>query len=165
MTNIIFFNKDNALNLAFSLVAREENLKLKAYLDSKNIPTIGYGSTFVDGKKVTLGMTCSKEQAKTWFLQTLSQVCDELYSFCNDNNIYLEDNQAATIISFIYNAGFNAFIHSSMAHDLIVGELDKVTSDLMKWDKIRIDGNLEFSVGLFNRRMEESQCFIDESRC
>ena len=161
----IFFNKDKAIILAFNLIAREEDLKLLAYQDNKGIWTIGYGSTFVDGKKVTEGMVCTKEQAKIWFLQTLKNVCENLYSFCEKHTIYLEDNQSSASISFIYNAGFTAFLNSSMARDLIAGKIEKVTSDFMKWVYITINEKLVFSVGLFNRRMEESQCFVDEKRC
>ncbi len=52
-----------------------------------------------------------------------------------------------------------------MARDLILNRLDKVYSDLLKWNKIRVDNQLTFSPGLFNRRMEESQCFVDKGRC
>ena len=77
----------------------------------------------------------------------------------------IENNQAAVILSFIYNAGWSNFITSSMATDIISGQMNKVTTDLLKWNKIRVDGKLTFSKGLFNRRMEESKCFINKEDC
>ena len=89
----------------------------------------------------------------------------KLESFCIAHDLILEDNQAATILSFSYNAGWQGFLSSSMARDLISKNIEKVTTDLLKWNKIRINGNLVFSAGLFNRRMQESKCFIDEGQC
>jgi lysozyme len=44
-----------------------EGCRLEAYLDSVGVPTIGYGHTH----GVTLGMTCTQEQAEQWLQQDI----------------------------------------------------------------------------------------------
>ena len=157
--------KKNIIDLATNLLLKLENLRLSAYLDSAGHPTIAIGETEIDGRKVTLSDHCTKEQALLWLTNRLELNYAKLESFCNTNEIELEDNQAATLLSFIYNAGWAGFLSSSIARDLISKNTEKVTTDLLKWNKIRIDGNLVFSTGLFNRRMQENKCFIDERQC
>lgn len=153
------------IDLATNLIAKLENLKLSAYPDSAGILTIGFGTTEIDGRKVTKFDHCTKEQALEWLRNRLQEDYSKLESFCAVHDVVLEDNQAATILSFSYNAGWKGFLSSSMARDLISKKIEKVTTDLLKWNKIRVDGNLVFSAGLFNRRMQEDKCFIDERQC
>lgn len=159
-------NKQTTIPLTEKLIKSREALRLIAYKDVAGIPTIAWGATTIDGRKVTMLDTCTAAQAEMWLKNTIEEDYNKLdLLFCHIHDVNLEDNQAAAILSFIYNCGFTSFQNSSMAKDLILGRVDKVVTDLMKWDKIRVDGNLVFSPGLFNRRMEESQCFIDEKRC
>jgi lysozyme len=158
-------NKENVLTLAENKIKPLENLKLGAYRDGAGNPSIGYGATTIDFRKVTMLDTCTEAQATQWLQEKISEDYNQLESFCRLHELSLEDHQAAAILSFTYNAGFKAFQNSSMAKDLILKRMDKLTSDLLKWDKIRVDGKLVFSAGLFNRRMQESLCFIDEARC
>jgi lysozyme len=157
--------KQKTMALATSLISTLESLRLVAYRDSAGIPTIGYGTTQIDGRKVNMFDCCTQEQAILWLQTRLETDFEKFESFCLMHDISLEDNQAATILSFIYNAGWNGFLSSSMARDLISKKTEKVTSDLLKWNKIRVDGELIFSAGLFNRRMKEDQCFVDERQC
>ena len=157
--------KQKVIQLSTDLILKLENLRLSAYLDSAGNPTIAVGETEINGRKVTLSDHCTKEQAHLWLNNRLELNYEKLESFCLTHDIELEDNQAATLLSFIYNAGWAGFLSSSMARDLMNKNKQKVTSDLLKWNKIRIDGNLVFSAGLFNRRMQEDKCFIDERQC
>lgn len=158
--------KANVIPLAEILIKTRESLKLIAYKDGAGIPTIAWGATTIDGRKVNMIDTCTQEQAEMWLKNRIEEDYNKLeLLFCHMHDVNLEDNQAAAILSFIYNCGFTAFQNSSMAKDLILGRVDKVSSDLMKWDKIRVDGNLVFSLGLFNRRMQESRCFMNEKKC
>ena len=157
--------KQNVLILVENRLLKLEDLKLVAYPDSAGNPTIGAGTREIDGRKVTLQDTCTKAQAIMWLRNRIEEDYNRLELFCNMHNIELLDNQAASILLFIYNAGFTAFQNSSMAKDLISGQVDKVVTDLLKWDKITVDGKLVFSPGLLNRREEEAKCFVDEGKC
>ena len=146
---------------AVELISSLEGFKSKAYQDGASVWTIGYGSTEIDGNKIYPSTTCTEEQAKGWLRNRVEEDYDKLdHYFCIINDVILNDNQAAAILSFCYNCGFNNFLRSSIASDLINKKYDKVTEDLKKWDEIRVDGKLTFSVGLFNRRMAEANCFI-----
>jgi lysozyme len=159
------FNREKTIKLAVNLIARLENFRSKAYLDDGLIPTIGYGTTRISGHPVQIWMTCTRKQAENWLMDYLLLDCVLLMKWCENEKVTLDDNQAATILSFTYNASFRAFIGSSMAREIKEGDFDSAATAFLKWNKIRIDGKLKFSPGLFNRRMEEERCFIDEATC
>ncbi len=159
------FNVINAKNIATKLIIKSENLKLVAYPDSTGIWTIAIGITRVNGKPVYKGMTCTKEQAIKWCSDYIDKDIKDLLKWCDENNIGLEDNQAGSILCFTYNAGFPAFRKSSMAREIINNNFDLAAKAFEKWDKIRVGEDLVFSIGLFNRRMREEKCFIDEAAC
>lgn len=159
------FNVIDAKNIVTNLIIKLEDLKLVAYLDSKGIWTIAIGITKINGKPVYKGMICTKEQAIKWCSDYIDSDIKELSKWCIENNIELESNQAGSILCFTYNAGFPSFRKSSMAKEIIKNNFDLAAKAFEKWDKIRIGEDLVFSIGLFNRRMIEGKCFIDEEAC
>ena len=161
------FNLENAISLANDLISRLEKFEQNAYLDGAGIPTIGFGTTSASGIiKVSLGMTCTHEQAKTWLSLYIKKDAERLVAWCLKNVVELAaDNEAAAILSFTYNASFSAFVGSSMAKQIKSGNFQAAALAFERWDKIRINGKLTFSKGLFNRRMQEENCFIDEAAC
>lgn len=56
------------------LTEQFESCRLLAYLDSKGVPTIGWGHT----AGVHLGMTCTQEQADTWLKQDVQTAVNEV---------------------------------------------------------------------------------------
>jgi lysozyme len=68
---------DNTALLAIVIpqINREESCRLTAYLDSKNVPTIGWGRADAG---VRLGMTCTQAQADRWRDAKLNGICDQL---------------------------------------------------------------------------------------
>ena len=159
------FNINNAKLIATNLIIKSENLKLVAYQDSKGIWTIAIGIIKVNGKPIYEGMTCTREQAIKWCSDYIDNDIKRLTEWCDLNSIDLEDNQAGSILCFTYNAGFPAFKSSSMASEIINNNFELAAKAFEKWDKIRIGENLVFSRGLFNRRMREEKCFINEDDC
>lgn len=155
----------STINIAIDLISKLESFRSTPYKDLKGIITLGFGSTRIDGRLITMSDFCTREQAKLWLKTRVEEDFNKLQLLCDMHNISLEDNQAAAVLSFTYNAGWKSFLNSSMVRDLIFGKIEKVTSDLMQWNKIRVNGSLNFSQGLENRRLEEAQCFIDEKRC
>ncbi len=159
------FNRDITINIAGNFIAGLEDFDPKTYLDDGGVPTIGYGTTKVNGKSVPLWLTCTKEQALKWLMDHLLLDAILLLKWCQNENVTLDNNQAASILSFTYNAGFDSFVHSTMAKQIKAGDFDSAAKAFLKWNKIRINGKLTFSKGLFNRRMAEEKCFIDEAAC
>lgn len=162
-------NRLNIIELACDLIKTFEGFRSEVYVDSAGIPTIGYGTTKINGEQVEFGMeNCTENEALKWLRIHVLKDYDKLVMWCHAQNplsIILSDNQAASILSFTYNAGWNSFLSSSMAKWIIEGDYNKAAQAFEKWNKIRKDGKLVFSKGLFNRRMKEQDCFIDEEKC
>lgn len=160
-------DKMNVLELAGNLIKELEGFRDKAYFDRVGVPTIGYGTTKVNGQPVNMGLTCTEEEALQWLKDYLVADYYRLVMWCHSQplSIILTDNEAAAILSFSYNAGWKSFVNSSMAKQIINGDYGAAAKAFEKWNKIRINGKLTFSPGLFNRRMKEEACFVDEEKC
>lgn len=89
--------------LAVEFVATHEGLRTKAYLDSANIPTIGYGH--IEGVK--LGQTCTKAQAAAWLAQDMQIAVSKLYGVLKPEIIEtcLTESQWSALLSFVFNVG------------------------------------------------------------
>ena len=158
-------NEEISIKKAAELIASLESFRSNAYLDQKGIATIGYGTIEINGKHVQLGDKITQKDAFDLLIKRVGQDFGLLNSFCEVHKISLSDEQVSAILSFIYNCGFENFCSSSMAQDLIRNEpnvAEKVASDLLKWNKIRIGENLVYSQGLYNRRLKEASLFKNE---
>ena len=152
-------DKSSCISIAVELIAKLENFRANAYRDSAGIITIGYGTTSIDGRKVSMTEYCTEAQAKYWLTQRVAEDFNQLQAFCFFHDVKLNDNQTAAVLSFTYNVGFLAFKNSSMARDLLSNKADKVANDLLQWNKIRVKEKLIYSQGLYNRRLQEAYLF------
>ena len=89
--------------------------RLTAYLDSKGIPTIGWGH--IDG--VRLGMTCSIEQAQAWFDEDTAWAVNAVNTLVR---VPLAPAQADALISLVFNIGAGAFKTSTLLRKLNNGD-------------------------------------------
>lgn len=94
-------------------IGQEEGLRLKPYLCSAKVPTIGYGSTYYeDGSKVKMtDPAISKERAEKLFLDTLKHYEMAVYTSTRDD---LSQNQFDALVSLCYNIGTHAFKKSTL---------------------------------------------------
>ena len=86
------------------LIKRFEGFRSKAYLCPAKIPTIGYGATYyMDGTKVKLGDTITKEKAE----ELLYDMCEKKYGIYVDKYVtsIINPYQRDALISFAYNCG------------------------------------------------------------
>lgn len=92
---------------------KEEGLRLKPYLDSKGIPTIGIGNTYYEnGKRVTMkDPAITKEQAVQLFKSILVFYEIAVWSVTRDD---INQNQFNALTSLCYNIGVNAFKGSTV---------------------------------------------------
>ncbi len=141
----------NAETLALS--KKLEGLRLKAYpdpgsRDGKPV-TIGYGTTRISGKAVTLGTTITEAQAEKYHMADLEAVTAAIERLVK---VPLNDNQLGALTLFANNMGTGALQKSTLLKKLNAGNYDAVPSKLAKWRFN--DGKV--MQGLVNRRAAEA---------
>lgn len=122
---------------------------LVAFLPTPNdVPTIGWGHT----EGVTMGMTCTVEQAQAWFLQDMAWA---QAAVLNSVNVPLNQNQFDALVSFTENEGATAFEKSTLLRLLNGGSYSGAALQFQAWiyqgDKVL--------PGLVNRRQQEAVLF------
>ena len=146
------------LEPALKLIREFEGLRLDAYICPAGIPTIGYGTTIIDGRSVRLGDKITKAEAE----QLLSEQVQQNYAKQLFQLIpplaKCPANQQAALISWTYNVGLGAVEESTLRKRLLAGEVPgKVAAEeLPKWNK----GDGKVLPGLVRRRAAELSLFL-----
>lgn len=130
-----------------------EGLELKAYRDSKGLPTIGIGTTrYPDGTKVQMGDSCTEAQAYEWFRFDIAR----FEAFINRViKISLNQNQFDALISLVYNIGETNFTEGTVDDKLNANQIEAA---LQAWLKYVYSGGRKID-GLANRRIAEVKLF------
>lgn len=131
------------------LLKRLEGLKLEAYQDSGGVWTIGYGTT----RDVTPGLRITQGTAEHLLDMDLLR-----FERCVAEAVHvdLSDNQFGALVIFAYNVGEQAFKTSTLLRKLNAGLYEEVPAQLARWNKVRVNGKLQRSQGLANRRAAEA---------
>lgn len=141
------------------LITKWEGLKLKPYLCSANVPTIGYGSTFYEnGTKVKLtDPAITKQRADELFKNTLSTYENGVNTLTRDK--VLSQNQFNALVSFAYNLGISALKSSTLLKKVLRNPNDKtIANEFNKWVNA---GGVKVQ-GLVNRRLDESKMYYSK---
>jgi lysozyme len=139
-------------NKGYLLITNHEGLKLKPYLCSAKIPTIGYGNTYYpDGKRVTLlDKDITKQQAFDMFKEVANRFAKRVDTLVTSN---LNQNQFNALVSFAYNVGTGNFSSSTLLKKVNKNPNDLTIKDeFLRWNKA---GGKVLN-GLTNRRNEEA---------
>lgn len=138
-----------------SLLANFEALKLKAYLDTAGIPTIGYGTIkYPNGKRVKLGDKITKEQAMEYKLHDLKEFEGTVNSAVS---VPLEQHQYDVLVSLAYNIGSGAFKSSTLLKKLNKGDYNGAADAFLSW----VNSGGKRTQGLVNRRTKERDIFLN----
>ena len=133
-------------------IKQRESFRSEAYQDSGGIWTIGYGTTFIDGKPVQPGMKITEQEA-------LALKAKDIEKFENVVNksvkVALSQNEFDALVSLAYNIGGGAFARSTLVRKLNAGDRAGATEEFKKWNKVE---GKEVR-GLTNRRNMESEMF------
>lgn len=138
------------------LIAKWEGLKLKPYLCSASVPTIGYGSTYYeDGTRVKLtDAPITKERALELFKNTLKTYELGVDSFTRDD---ITQSQFDALVSFAYNLGTQALKGSTLLKKVNKNPNDPtIATEFAKW--VRAGGKV--LKGLINRRADEAKLYF-----
>lgn len=125
-----------------------EGCRLAAYLDSVGVPTIGYGHTH----GVTMGMTCTQEQAEQWLQQDVQGAVQAVNKLVT---VSLTQQQFDALVDFTFNLGTGALQHSTLLRLLNSGNYQGAAGEFEKWDK----AGGEVLPGLLKRRLAERDMF------
>lgn len=140
---------------ALKLIKQFEGLRLSAYLDAVNIPTIGYGNTrYPDGAKVQMGDKISIEKADAMLFFSLN---DFAYWINYSVQVPLTQNQFDALCSFTYNVGVGAFRKSTLLKKINANPNDPaIELEFLKWCK----AGGKVLPGLKKRRQAESDFYF-----
>jgi len=119
----------------YKLITGFEGLKLKPYLCSAKIPTIGYGNTYYsNGKHVTL-----LDEAITQLeaFEMFKEIADRFALAVNKRLTKpVTQNQFNSLVSFAYNVGTGAFISSTLLKKVNINPNDpSIKTEFLKWNK------------------------------
>jgi lysozyme len=139
-------------NKGYLLITKFEGLRLKPYLCSAKIPTIGHGNSYYpDGKRVTLlDKDITKQQAFDMFKEVANRFAKRVDTLVTSN---LNQNQFNALVSFAYNVGTGNFSSSTLLKKVNRNPDDLTIKDeFLRWNKA---GGKVLN-GLTNRRNEEA---------
>ena len=126
-----------------------EGLKLKTYLDSVKVPTIGYGHT----RGVKLGDTCTAAQAEEFLRQDIAP--DEV-AVTKIVTVPLTQGQFDACVDFCFNLGIGNFSHSTLLKLVNDSKFEEAAAEFAKWN---LAGG-KVLPGLTARRDWESKRFL-----
>lgn len=125
-----------------------ESLRLKTYLDTGKVATIGFGHT---GPEVKLGMVISKEKAIEIFDKDISKFQEGVKKLIKSKATTTQ-NQFSAMVSLAFNIGLGAFSRSSVLRFHNQGQYEKAANSFVLF----IKDNGEVLKGLVKRRKSES---------
>ncbi len=148
----------------YNLIKSFEGLRLKPYLCSAGVPTIGYGNTYYpNGKKVTLkDNPITEEYADTIFRFVADLFAKDVNSLIKSK---VTQNQFNALVSFAYNVGTDidaddipeGLGDSTLLKKVNANPADKtIANEFAKWNK----ANGKPIEGLTRRRLKESQVYF-----
>lgn len=112
-----------------ALIKQMEGLRLKSYLCSAGIPTIGYGAT---GKNIILGMTCSVAWAEARLVKDLAAFTAGVARLCPGLATASEHKQTA-VIDFAYNLGLTRLAASTFRKQINNANWGAAAMECRKW--------------------------------
>jgi len=135
------------------LLKRLEGCKLKAYLDSAGIPTIGVGHI----RDVEMGDQITMSHAEYMLSRDLVR-----FEKCVNRNVRvpINQNQYDALVCFAFNLGCRSLRTSTLLKRLNAKKYAEAADQFLRWNKVRIKGVLTVSRGITNRRKTERSLFL-----
>ena len=151
-------------NKGYLLIAQFEGLRLKPYLCSAGVPTIGYGSTFYpSGRKVTMSDKPITQETAFWMLkQVANMFAKDVDSLVTSN---INQNQFNALVSFAFNLGSDIDadnIPEGLGDSRLLKRVNanpndpEIAREFVKWNKA---GGRVLD-GLTKRRLKEAELYF-----
>lgn len=139
-----------AINKALPIIMKWEGFEPKPYKCSANHWTIGYGTLMKDMPKGTKSIT--EPEARKLLKD---RVTKDWYKLRPLIDVSINVNQAAALLSFVYNLGIGAFSGSTLRKRLNAGDFEKASTEFLRWNK----AGGRVVKGLISRRQAERELF------
>lgn len=153
----------NINKAGIELIKSFEGCKLNAYLDSKKIPTIGWGATYYqDGTRVKMGDKITQQHADELFAWHLNEYCVDVKQLVKK---HLNDNQFSALVSFAFNCGTDIdsdIIAEGLGDSTLLKKVNAnpadptIRNEFMKW----VNKGSIFEKGLTRRRNAEADLYF-----
>ena len=151
-------------NKGYLLIAQFEGLRLKPYLCSAGVPTIGYGSTFYpSGRKGTMRDKPITQETAFWMLkQVANMFAKDVDSLVTSN---INQNQFNALVSFAFNLGSDIDadnIPEGLGDSRLLKRVNanpndpEIAREFVKWNKA---GGRVLD-GLTKRRLKEAELYF-----
>lgn len=137
------------------IVQHFESCSLKAYLDTDDIATIGWGSIYYskrNGEPVKMGDVITHKEADDEFEADIKEFTDAVRPLVK---VPLNERQEAALISLAYNIGMGNFKSSTLLKKLNKGDYEGAALEFRWWRK---DAG-KVVKGLVRRRLSEENLF------
>ena len=137
--------------------------RLKSYLDTGGIPTIGWGHT---GKEIRFGMEIDETKALDYLCRDIEVAALAIKNIVKKE---INDNQFSALVDFVFNLGSGALMVSTLLKKLNEGDFHGAADEFPRWNKSRVarrdsHGNIVTEMvalpGLTIRRAAERALFL-----
>lgn len=135
---------------ALTFIMDWEQCRLKAYLDSGNVCTVGWGAT---GPDITIDTIWTQDQADARLRDDLQVALDAVHRHVTKP---LTVNQEAALASFVFNLGETQFAKSTLLRKIREGDEIGAALEFTKWHHV---GQKPLK-GLLRRRLDEAALFL-----
>lgn len=142
---------DKSDALALSFVKREEGLVLVPYRDAAGLWTVGYGHRCGPGQKPMTKLEA--EAILSEDMRTAREAVERVPG--------LSENQAAALVSFVFNVGVSAFEASTLRRKLIAADWAGAADEFLRWVHVHKAGVKIEVAGLRKRRERERALFLN----
>lgn len=137
-----------------AFIKQWEALRLKAYLDSGGVPTIGIGTIrYPNGDQVRIGDTITEDQAYEYLFHDLRPAVETVNQRVS---VPLTPEQFDALVSFVYNVGDPQFAGSTLLRKLNEGDYRGAANEFLRWNR----DNGRIVPGLTHRRSDEQDLFL-----
>lgn len=143
---------------AEDMIKTFEGLRLKAYLDIKGVPTIGYGHTRgVTKEDVKTGRVITEPDAERLLEQDLAVAEGAVIRHVT---VGLRQFEHEALTSLVFNIGAAAFATSTLIRKLNEGDRLGAACEFTRWNKITTKGEKDAHDGQTARRTRELAHFL-----
>jgi lysozyme len=145
--------KTSSAGVAF--ICAQEGFVGHVYRDAAGIPTIGYGHVLRPGDPVVV----TEDQARDLMARDLATFEAAVNA---DVKVPLTQPQFDALVSFTYNVGAGALLHSGVLSQLNAGHYQAAADAMLQWDKRKDPraGGLVTDAVLLARRTAERALFL-----